>query len=172
MLDTSALDATLFSGDPLLVPSLLALVGLSALLAASLRRRWLGVRGRRAAIAAYTVLAAVAFVVAAGSIANRARLFWGVSWEQDEGVLVLDRLAPLPDLRIPRADVSAVTEVTLPEIGIAGERPSAQFVVRTRAGVDYWSAPVYRRSEAERARRQLAEAPGRLERFLIGSALP
>jgi hypothetical protein len=172
MFGADALDATLFSGDPLLVPGVLLVLALAAALAASVRRRhWAG-RGRRVVVAGYAAVAFLALLVAGGCAVQRAQLFWGVHWEDDRRVLVLDRLSPLPDVRIARADVSGITEITAPERSLAGNRASAQFVVRTRGGADYWSAPVYRRGDAERARAQLVAGPGRLERFTIGSSLP
>lgn len=168
-----ALEATLFSGDPLLFPAILLVLGLAAALAASMRRRVFEVRGRRYAIAAYVALAGIASLAAGGTLAQRAQLFWGLHVESGARVLVLDRLPPLTDIRIARADVTSVTEVTVPERSLAGPRPAAQFVVRTRSGAHYWSAPVYRSNDADRARALLASVSGgRLERFLVGSALP
>ncbi len=83
MLGTGALDATLFSGDPFLIPGLMLVLGLTAALAASLRRRvWAG-RGRRAAVVGYGLVAVLSFLVAGGCAFHRAQLFWGLRWEDN-----------------------------------------------------------------------------------------
>jgi hypothetical protein len=167
----ATLGVVLVDRDPLLFPGLLLLCGLGGSLMASLRGRALWPHGRRVAVAGYIVLAIVGFVTGGVALGYRAQLFWGARWEENRNELVLERLGPLGEIRIDCDDVERVTEISAPERTISGPRRAVQFVVRTRSGQSYWSAPLYRRGRADSARETLVAAAGpRLERFLIGTS--
>jgi len=155
--------------DPLLVPALLLLTGLLGLLLASIRGRT-ATRRRRWLRAGYSLLAAVAILASLGMATYRAQLFWAITWNGGSETLVLDRVSPLGEIRVPRSEVTAITEFSTPERSLSGPRRAVRFVVRTRSGENYWSAPLYSQVAIDATRLALINATrGRLERFLVGT---
>lgn len=162
--------AALVDRDPLFMPGVFLVCGLLASLAASLRGRAVWPKGRRLAVAGYLSLALVGFLAGGIALGYRAQLFWGARWDGSARELVLERIGPLDDIRIPMRNVEAVTEMLASEHGITGPRRSVQFVVHTRSGRTFWSAPLYHRAHADAARETLIAATNRkLERFMIGT---
>ncbi|RMG44192.1 MAG: hypothetical protein D6718_10500 [Acidobacteria bacterium] len=160
--------ALTFARDPYFAPAVLlvcALVG--ALLAAGASRRHAGPR-RAAAIAGHTAVVLLALAAATGTMIERARVFWGAHWEDGGRTLVLERLGWLPDVRLDRDAITAITEYAAQERAFGGPRGTVRYVVRA-GGRAYWSAPVRRAWVANRARELLTAATGhRLERFQVG----
>ncbi len=163
-----------FGSDPWLTPAVLLLCGLVASLVLSREHRRTRGWQRAVAVAFYGLVVAFAFAAAGTMAVHRVSLFWGAHYEDGGQVLVLERLAPLPDVRIPVEDVRAITEFAVPEYSLRGPRRSVRFRVLARDGRTWWSAPIYERSQADRARLLLiAATDNRLERFLMGrSELP
>ncbi len=160
-----------FGSDPWLTPAILLLCGLVAsLVLAREHRRNRGWK-RAVLVAAYGLVVSFAFAAAGTMAVHRVNLFWGAHYEDGGRVLVLERLAPLPDVRLPVAEVEAITEFAVPEVSLRGPRRSVRFRVLARDGRAWWSAPIYLRSRADRARLLLIAAThNRLERFLMGTA--
>lgn len=155
--------------NPYVAPALLAVSGLAASWLALRRRRQVAPAVRRTLAWACFVLAGLAFLLGGALLARDAQLFWGAHWEDGRQVLVLERLGPLPNIRLPRGELQAVTEVGAPEHILFGRQSSVQFAVHTRAGRSYWSSPIHRRALVERARAMLMIGPDRpVERFRIG----
>lgn len=140
---------------PHLVPLLLLATALAATAWPVVRQR-LGWPGHRVVRPACLVLAGLALLTGAGVLSQHARLFRGVRW--DGQVLVLDRMAPLADVRIARADLDDLGEIRDTQRTWSGPRPTVQFVIWTRAGRTYASAPVPT-ARAESVRRALTGRP-------------
>jgi hypothetical protein len=151
--------------DPYIAPALLAACGAAALIFAWRRRTTPGPGGRtlrrRVFVGGLAALALVAFVIAGVDLAGSASLFWGVAWEGDNEVLVLERMGPLGSIRIPRADVASVGTLPSREHTLAGSHAAMLFVIHTRSGASYWSAPVRSRAQIDRVQETLAQARDR-----------
>jgi hypothetical protein len=159
---------------PYLVPQVLALGGLLSLLFFSLRGRLAPARWARTLRVAYLTLACAFFASALGSGAYSAVHFHTVRWAGN-GVLVLNRPAPLGPIALPKSLVASVTEFAVPERTLLGNlRPSVQYEVITRSGESYWSASLHERERVDALRNALiAATDGRLMRFRVGrNALP
>jgi hypothetical protein len=155
--------------DPYLAPLMLAIAGLLACLLAARRWRMPPDAARRLMVGGCLALAVLAFAVGGALLARDAQLFWGARWESDGRTLVLERLGPLPNIRIPRNEVAAITEFSAPEHTLHGRELGVQFIVRTKAGAAHWSAPVHQRRRTDRVREVLIAATNRrLERFWVG----
>jgi len=167
----ATLSRVLIGSDPWLTPAVLLLCGLTAsLVLGREHRRSRGWR-RAVVVATYGLVVSFAFAAAGTMVAHRLTLFWGAHYEDDGRTLVLERLVPLPDVRLPVDEVAAITEFAVPEHSLRGPRRSVRFRVQARDGRAWWSAPIYLRSRADRARRVLiAATDNRLERFLMGTA--
>jgi hypothetical protein len=164
-------DSSAFIGtNPYLAPGMLLACGLLALLLAALRRR-LRWRGGPLALVFLLVLGTGAVVGASAMHAHRAQRFWHAHWDAARGELVLDRLPPLEDVRIPGVEVAQVLEYAAPSHTWHGRRARIEFAVETSDGRDFWSAPAYTKGEADLTRQTLQEASDEpLQRFLVGAA--
>ncbi len=158
--------------DPFLTPAILLLCGLVAWLLASRRGRLATSRVERRLRFVHVAIALLAVAGAAGVTTYRAQLFWGIGWDAQREMLVLDRMAPLAPLEIPASEVRDVLEIAAPEVTWSGEREAVvRFEIRTRSGEVYRSAPTGRRRVVDAARGTLTRATdGKLQRFLVHGA--
>ncbi|UCF67174.1 MAG: hypothetical protein JSV80_15570 [Acidobacteriota bacterium] len=167
--------AELIISDPFLLPELLLLCGFVGLLLASVRARTIDHAARRRwLVLAYGTAAVLSFTIASVEIYQRGRVFWDARWENGGNTLVLERLGWIPDVRIHRGEIAAITEFAATERHVTGARPAVRFIVRTTSDNAYWSAPLYAQSPARSTRETLILATNRrLERFHVGRhALP
>ncbi len=154
--------------NPYVYPGVLLLVGLLALLMVKVRLRLAPARWPRLVVGAYGVLVFAALAAGAGVLVARSQQFWGVRWDAAAHELVLERMLGLSAIRVPRGEIASITEFAAPERTVLGPRMSLQFVVETKSGASYWSAPVYRKAAAENARSTMIAAGPRIDQFTIG----
>ncbi len=156
--------------DPYLVPAILLAAGLLILLIASVRGRT-AERWRRLLRIGYGTAAVATLMLGTGMAVQRAPLFWGIEWNESQQTLRLERPLPLGAIEIPGDDVKSVMEFSNTERSLTGQTRITRFLVETKSGDSYWSAPLYHRSGAESTRLALLWATrGRLQRFQVGTA--
>ncbi len=154
--------------NPYVYPGVLLLVGLLALLMVKVRTRIAPARWPRLVVGAYGLLVVAALAAGAGVLVAHGQLFWGVHWDAASHELVLERMLPLSEVRIPRADLASVTEFAAPERTVLGPRMALQFIVQTKSGASYWSAPVYRNAAATNTRSTMIAAGPRIDHLTVG----
>jgi hypothetical protein len=155
---------------PYELPALILVLGLLAVLLASMRGRSAKPRRRQAARVAYGIAGGLAVLLALGLGVQHARSFWSAEWDPHTAEIVLDRPLPLADVRVPAARIDFVAEVSAPERTLAGMQRRVRFEVRLDDGHSYRSTPFLAGKALDPLRRHLAAANGgRLQQFLVGS---
>jgi hypothetical protein len=157
-----------FFADPYELPAALTVLGLLAILLASLRGRTALPQRRRRLRWCYGVVGALAIAMGLGVGVQHARAFWSAEWDGQTSQIRLDRPFPMSDVHLPARRVDYVSEVSAPERSISGVRRVVRFEVRLHNGDSYRSTPFRGTEELDGLRRTLAAANGgRLQQFLI-----
>jgi hypothetical protein len=159
----------LFDG-PFELPALVLVLGLLAVLLASMRGRTAELRRRRSLRWTYGLAGGLAVVLGLGLGVQHASAFWSAEWDPVSGEILLDRPLPLSDVRVPAERIDFVSEVSAPERTLGGVQRRVRFEVRLDSGKSYRSTPFFADESLDGLRQELATAnDGRLQQFLIGT---
>lgn len=159
-----------FLTDPYELPAALTVLGLLAVLLASLRGRTAAPRRRRVLRWGYGIAGGLAIVMGLGFGVQHARAFWSAEWHGATSEITLDRPFPMSDVRLPARRIDFVSEVSAPERALTGVERVVRFEVRLINGESYRSTPFRGPQDLDGLRRTLAAAnEGKLQRFLMGT---